>query len=246
MKTKIISVIIILLILITSVNAKTIELSTNVIELKETNNYWELVELIDLYTSNREEAREIARLAREAGATEDSQIILNAQSQWFFNDSIIQFYQEQLNEVEAELNKLEYKNATLIWGFMKYLGWNDYVCAGILGNMMAEVGGGTLDLPHNIDGYGYYGLCQWSKFYTPDVYGQDLKGQLNFLKKDIKTQFDTYGFCYSYEFDFDAFLELENEQDAALAFMKCYERGLPHSNWARQQYATIAYDYFVK
>ena len=246
MKTKIISLIIILLVLITAVNAETVELSTNVIELKQTDNYWELVELIDLYTSNREEARAIARLAREIGATEDSPVILNAQSQWFFNDSIVRFYQEQLDTLEEKLEKVEYKNATLVWEYMKYLGWNDYVCAGILGNMMAEVGGGTLDLDHDIAGYGYYGLCQWSKTYAPDVYGEDLKGQLNFLKEDIKFQFDTYGFCYSYDFDFDSFLKLENEQSAALAFMKCYERGLAHSNWARQQYATIAYNYFVQ
>ena len=40
--------------------------------------------------------------------------------------------------------------------------------------------------------------------------------------------------------------KLENEQEAALAFMKCYERGLPQSNYVRQQYATIAYEYFVQ
>ena len=38
----------------------------------------------------------------------------------------------------------EYPVATEIWMFLKNCGYNDYVAAGILGNMMAEVGGNTL------------------------------------------------------------------------------------------------------
>lgn len=46
MKTKIIIIISILLILTINVNAITVEYTT----LKETNNYWELINLIDEYT----------------------------------------------------------------------------------------------------------------------------------------------------------------------------------------------------
>ena len=244
MKTKFISLIIIILILITNVNA--IELTTNTVELKESNNYWELVNLIDEYTANREKARADAQDARKAGATEDSVVILNAKSQWNFYNSIIKYYQAQLDKVNEELDKVEYKNATLIWEYMKYLGWNDYVCAGILGNMMAEVGGGTLDLPYNTKGNGYYGLCQWNKVYAPTVWDKDLRGQMDFLRQDIVLQLDTYGFCYSYEFNFEKFLQLENEQQAAMAFATCYERCAVNHRYVRQQYATIAYKYFVQ
>ena len=244
MKTKFISLIIIILILITNVNA--IELTTNTVELKESNNYWELVNLIDEYTANREKARADAQDARKAGATEDSVVILNAKSQWNFYNSIIKYYQAQLDKVNEELDKVEYKNATLIWEYMKYLGWNDYVCAGILGNMMAEVGGGTLDLPYNTKGNGYCGLCQWNKTYAPTVWDKDLRGQMDFLRQDIVLQLDTYGFCYSYEFNFEKFLQLENEQQVAMAFATCYERCAVNHRYVRQQYATIAYKYFVQ
>ena len=41
---------------------------------------------------------------------------------------------------------------------MKELGWNDYVCAGIVGNLMAEVGGQTLNIDPQL-GNSYYGIC---------------------------------------------------------------------------------------
>ena len=143
MKTKIIIIISILLILTINVNAITVEY----IPLKETNNYWELINLIEEYTVKREEIHNNADNARLAGYTNDSDVIMSLKGQWYFYSEIIKFYQNQLDKINKELDELEYKDATLIWEYMKSLGWNDYVCAGILGNMMAEVGGGTLDLP---------------------------------------------------------------------------------------------------
>lgn len=216
------------------------------IELKNTDNYWELIGLIDEYTSKRDLMHELAEEARDKGYEENSAIISNTQEQWNFYNEIINFYQEQLNKANEKLNKLEYKDATLIWEYLKNLGWNDYVCAGILGNMMAEVGGGTLDLQATISGNGFYGLCQWAQMYSQDVWNKDLKGQLDYLKNDIQYQFDTYGFCYSYNFNFEQFLKLDNEKDAAMAFATCYERCSISHRYVRQQYATIAYEYFVK
>lgn len=52
----------------------------------------------------------------------------------------IDFYRESYEK---------YPEATEVWMYLRYgLGYNEYVCAGILGNMMAEVGGGTLDLKY--------------------------------------------------------------------------------------------------
>lgn len=242
MKTKIIIIISILLILTINVSTIAVEYTP----LKETNNYWELINLIEEYTLKKEEVHLVADKARMIGYTENSQPIISTKSQWYFYNEIIKFYQNQLDKINKELDDLEYKDATLIWEYMKNLGWNDYVCAGILGNMMAEVGGGTLDLQTTIYGNGFYGLCQWNQVFTDEVWGTDLKGQMDFLRDDIKYQIDMFGFCYSNNFNFEKFLELENEQEAALAFMKCYERGLPQSNYVRQQYATIAYEYFVQ
>lgn len=240
MKNKII-LIIISIIFICSINV-----SAENIELKDTDNYWELIELIDNYTSKRDLAHELAEEARNKGYEENCAIISNTQGQWIFYNEIVKFYQNQLNEVNKELDKLEYKDATLIWEYMKNLGWNDYVCAGILGNMMAEVGGGTLNLQTTVSGNGFYGICQWAQMYSQDVWNKDLKGQLEYLKNDIQYQFDTYGFCYSYNFNFEQFLKLNDEKEAAMAFATCYERCLISYRYIRQEYATIAYEYFTK
>ena len=53
--------------------------------------------------------------------------------------------------------------AQQVWNAMKAKGWSDEVCAGIMGNLMAECGGGTLELNpycHGDSGTSY-GLCQW-------------------------------------------------------------------------------------
>ena len=42
------------------------------------------------------------------------------------------------------------------------------------------------------------------------------------------------------------FLQLENEQQVAMAFATCYERCAVNHRYVRQQYATIAYNYFVQ
>ena len=49
-------------------------------------------------------------------------------------------------------NERKIKNpiATEIWLYLKKQGYNDYVCAGILGNIMAEVGGQTLNIRHMV------------------------------------------------------------------------------------------------
>ena len=53
----------------------------------------------------------------------------------------------------------EYPEATEAWIAMKNLGWSDTVCAGIMGNLMAETGGtGTLYLDWDSNSCGGYVL----------------------------------------------------------------------------------------
>ena len=49
--------------------------------------------------------------------------------------------QEELKWIEKSE---EYESATFIWRYFKDKGYSDYAIAGILGNIMAEVGGQTL------------------------------------------------------------------------------------------------------
>ena len=138
----------------------------------------------------------------------------------------------------------EYPAATQIWRYMKAQGWNDYVCAGIMGNLMTEVGGQTLDIRYSLSSSGYYGMCQWNRGYS-QVWGAGLETQCDFLRDTIKYEFDTYGFKYQKGFNFNSFLNMTDAQQAALAFAKSYERCASGSYGVRQQNAVKAYNYFV-
>lgn len=138
----------------------------------------------------------------------------------------------------------EYPAATQIWRYMKAQGWNDYVCAGIMGNLMAEVGGQTLNIRYTLSSGSYYGMCQWSRGYS-QVWGAGLETQCDFLRDTIKYEFDTYGSKYQKGFNFNSFLNMTDAQQAALAFAKSYERCGSGSYGVRQKNALKAYNYFV-
>ena len=144
-------------------------------------------------------------------------------------------------------NKSKYPVATEVWNYMKALGWSDAVCAGIMGNMMAEVGGHTLNLRY--DAYdknkAYYGLCQWSGKYYPQIQGTDLKTQCDFLRDTIKKQIDIYGKRYASGMNYKEFLKLEDPKEVALCFAIAYERCSSATYSVRQTNAVKAYDYFV-
>ena len=142
----------------------------------------------------------------------------------------------------------EYPVATYVWNYMKGLGWSDAVCAGILGNMMAEVGGQTLKLQYGLyDSTGlYYGLCQWHIRYYGQIHGASLEAQCNFLRDTIKSELDTYGYLYSYGMNYEQFLQLSNPSDVALCFAKVYERCGSAYYAVRQTNAMNAYNYYVK
>ena len=147
-------------------------------------------------------------------------------------------------EAKWEKRAAEYPAATQIWRYMKAQGWNDYVCAGIMGNIMAEVGGQTLNIRYTLSSGSYYGMCQWSRGYS-QVWGAGLETQCDFLRDTIKYEFDTYGSKYQKGFNFNSFLNMTDAQQAALAFAKSYERCGSGSYGVRQKNAVKAYNYFV-
>ena len=168
-------------------------------------------------------------------------------------------YQEDISTIEAEEARIEamwsekagsYPVATQVWRYMKEeLGWNDYVCAGVMGNMMAEVGGQTLNLDPYLYGHSganYYGLCQWSSRYYPSIQGADVNAQLDFLASTVKKELDTYGYLFRNGLNYEAFCNLTDAEDAAMAFAKAYERCGSGSYGVRQTNALKAYNYFVE
>ena len=212
----------------------------------------DLQNLILIQKDRQLKAHQLAQNARALNWPETSKPVIFAKTEWNNSQLKIDYYQNEYNikyenseQRKWEIKEGEYYIATKTWRYMKSLGWNDYVCAGIMGNLMTETGGQTLYIKPNASGNGYYGICQWNSAYKNDVWGADLQGQLNYLGKSIKYQIDTYGYAYKPNFNFNSFLKLNNEKDAALVFAKCYERCGSSSYWVRQQNATIAYNYFV-
>ena len=148
--------------------------------------------------------------------------------------------------VSAWADEKEYETATIIWDYLLEQEYSETIAAAILGNIMAEAGGQTLDIDATIGSKHYYGICQWSYKYCSEVFGKNLQEQLDYLNKTIEKEFNTFGSQYKANFKFKDFLEMTDVREAALAFSKCYERNAPGSYTVRQDNAEVAYEYFME
>lgn len=94
-------------------------------------------------------------------------------------------------EILWEQRLARYPVATRMWAYMKeQFGWSDEVCAGVIGNVMAETGARTLDIPLKEYKKGSFGLFQWTKQRHRDVvarYGYDatVEEQLDFVYDEL-------------------------------------------------------------
>lgn len=142
------------------------------------------------------------------------------------------------NSFKADGN---YNQATEVWNGLKALGLNDYVCAGIMGNIMAEVGGQTLDISRwpQYSQKTYYGICQWAgsrKQRLLNDFGTTLNDQIRFLSVELFEVIPKG----------NSFYNMQDEKEAALYFAKYYERCGSGSYSVRQSNATKALQYFTK
>lgn len=146
---------------------------------------------------------------------------------------------EQFNKWEQE-----YYYAAKTFEFLMSKGYSREVACGIIGNMMIETSGGSLNLKptvYNPTGK-YYGLCQWNRSYG--IHGYSFEQQLEFLNSTIEQEFNTFGKCYKVNFDYESFKSVTDPAQAALAFAKVYERCTSSSYKLRQNAAIDAYNYF--
>lgn len=192
-------------------------------------------------------------------STKDGIILLGYENQEILDvfDEDIKIYQShieyyayligQIELIRFTASATDFPVATEIWQYLKAQGMNDYVIAGIMGNLMAEVGGHTLNINYTLydSTYQYYGMCQWALKYCPSIEGKNLNEQLEYLMQSIESAFKHYGKNYAANFTYNDFLNLKNEKEAALAFAKVYERCASFSYTKRQDNATKAYQYFV-
>ena len=221
------------------------------LSFNNTNSKEELVQLISDCENRKADAISMAAAARSLGYDENHPVVELAKQEWENANNHLVLYTEKYNEIlkaEEEAwnrKKAEYPEATIIWLYFKNLGYNDYVIAGIVGNIMAEVGGQTLKLRPYAESKNYYGMCQWNKWGYKGVIGADLETQCKFLAETIAKEMNTYGNVYAKGFNFNSFLTLTNEKDAAVAFAKCYERCGSATYGIRQKNATKALNYFT-
>ena len=141
--------------------------------------------------------------------------------------------------------------ATQAWKYLKSYGYSDSVVAGIIGNMMRECGGDTLDLDWDIIGHfngdEFYGLCQWCLRYTPSGFkGSSIKEQCEYLHQTIQGEFAAYGGNY-HGITYLEFLQADT-RTAAEAFCCVYERCGDYANEGprRANNAERAYNQFHK
>ena len=125
-------------------------------------------------------------------------------------------------------------------------GWSDIVCAGVMGNIMAEIGGGTLDFS-NWNHDTPYGMFQWLGQRRIDIkekYGVEpnIFEQLDFMYDEL---YGTDGVRQQVEdWQRDKILNADNPKDVATYFCIYFERPGNSGN-IRRSYAQTAYEYFV-
>lgn len=194
----------------------------------------------------KDKAHQLAENARYFGYDESSDFVTVAKEEWQKAHKDYQNISTQLESTRWSVPMKEYPAATVIWVELKEKGFNDAVIAGIMGNIMSEIGGQTLNLEYTNESFGYYGMCQWNKIIHREAKGQDLQGQIDYLVSSMEREFNIFGDCYKSNFDYNAFINLENEENAAIAFAACYERCGEKSYAVRAKNARLAYDYFTQ
>ena len=213
----------------------------------ETRDKGELESLISSTNEKLQAANDMLESCKTLGYDDDNPVVVLANEEVANAKADMEYYQtiydEVLIESRAAERMAEYPVATTIWNYLKDLGHNDYVAAGILGNIMAEVGGQTLYIQYWLSSSSYYGMCQWSRQYYPEAIGLNLEEQCDFLFNTIENEFNVFGYIVG--LSYEDFIQIENEQTAALAFAKVYERCGSGSYSVRRSNATEAYNYFV-
>lgn len=163
----------------------------------------------------------------------------------------IENYKKIIEDEEAKWRRRyeEYPVATEVWIAMKNLGWSDVVCAGIMGNLMAETGGtGTLDLNWKSNGSSGYGLVQWiggRRSAIKSKYGTypSVKQQVQFIHDELS---GTNGVRRQVtDKQFNAIMNAKTPEDCAYAFACYYERCATEYRSMRKGFARKAYEYFI-
>lgn len=140
----------------------------------------------------------------------------------------------------------EHYYAAKVWEYFRQRGFSNEITCAIIGNMMIETSGGTLNLNPTIysPSKSHYGLCQWSQYYYPETKDISFEAQLEYLLGSMPWEFNTFGKLYKKGFNYVAFIKMTDTSKAAYAFAEVYERCGEGSYKLRQEAALRAYAYF--
>lgn len=177
--------------------------------------------------------------ARTLSYEDEHPVIILAQNEIDKIKKDIEFYEDRW-----AIYSKEYPVACEVWRYLiETCGYSESVTAGILGNMMAECGGHTLDLQWNIyNSTGHYGLVQWSPKYHESIMGASIYEQLVYLQQTIPTVFDGWSGKQK-GWNYQQFLAITDCRKAARVFAEVYERpGKVGEN--RSNFAEKALEYF--
>lgn len=145
--------------------------------------------------------------------------------------------EEVIVEEEETYYPSDHQTAYIVYDYFKDLGYSDTTIAGLLGNMMLECGGNTLDLNWNLysNSGKYYGLCMWSSTYYPNLSGTSLSYQLDYLADSIGTVMSGFGGSLS------DFKNITDAGSAAKYFCTYYERGSGISTRVNNAYTALSW-----
>ena len=215
----------------------------------EPTTYDEAISLLEKAIARQELTETIYQGFLTLGYADDHPAVVLAKTNIENATIEVEYYQKQF-EIWEEKHKWEERMeqnpvATQVWLYMtNELGYSDHVAAGIIGNMMGECGGLTLNLQWwRYNSTNHYGLCQWSPIYYPQMQGATLQQQLEFLGTSIPETFNGWA-GKKYKINYEEFLALTDCKEVAKYFNYVYERPGGYDS-RRGEWAQEAYDYFT-
>ena len=222
------------------------------VERVEPTTPQEANEMLDETKQRNVDAVTVYNGLRSLGYTEEHPAVQLALTEINNTTEDYKYYIDIQTEISKSWNEKaqEYPIATQVWLYMKdEFGWNDIVCAGIMGNMMAECGGcWTADLDWEVDTKHGLGMVQWigsRKKLLTETYGKKptVEQQLLFMRDEL---YGTNGIERQVtDEQFNEIMNASTPEECAYAFATHFERCAKQYRSKRKEYANIAYNYFV-
>ena len=111
--------------------------------ISKTEDTQELRTLIQECKTLKESAEQMLVLANNLGYTDKHPVVKTTTAEIEQLNKLITIYENRLEQKRWEIRIEKYPTASSIWLYLSDQGYSDEICAGILGNIMAEVGGHT-------------------------------------------------------------------------------------------------------